>query len=782
MFRSAVRAVAAASLWLFLFSPSIYAQSTPPRHPPRPKSLGPAKWNPSPQEVSTAYWTLETGWNTELEMRNNLLSRELTVTPVLRTADGQEASLAPVTIAPQHVVSLDLRSLAQNDPKILDDVGLFGSAVFRFDGLDAANLFAAAIVQRQGRPIDFHFDASNASSYNSGGIEGIWWLPAESATDYLILTNPSKKTVNANLALSTQSGNNPRVPVSIGPGQTKRIDVREVLGSAAAGGSGGLSLSLPGKESLAATQIVVDEILGLAAMMKLFERVPDDQPNNHILRAPMMALSQPDRGLGFPTGTMLIPRIFLRNAALIPTQVSLAVDWRSEGKSGEFAPPALILSPGEVRVINLMDRQTSGQIPAEATWATVKLSYTGKTADLVPIALSYDNNLRHGLQTPFSEGTSHQWAGGMWHVDSTHNTFITTGNGGSESTTAEATLFYNGGKDKFRVEKKLAPGQQLWLDVGQAIHNQVPDSDGHTLPPETMTGSYELRDLDHATVGQLYEGKLVIDKTYGHAAYGCSECCGYLGVKLTPNPFSGPPGYDYGDEITATASCGGYLVDVTDGGYNWASSNTAVATLTSATLHTVAVGSATGSSAIQLESSHPEPSGNCQTRNYNLQQPVTVSGIPTSETTQFYGMVPNLITEATFQMTLNPGTNNYDGHFVEESSPSPGANSCWWQGSGMVQNPTVVGSTWTVGQSPAPHDGYGLDGIGFASGVVNLIQTQGGANGVSFPCVVTIYQEMTYEGDANTFFAYAENVLTQTIGSNTVKVCRAGVCSPTIPF
>jgi hypothetical protein len=145
-------------------------------------------------------------------------------------------------------------------------------------------------------------------------------------------------------------------------------------------------------------------------------------------------------------------------------------------------------------------------------------------------------------------------------------------------------------------------------------------------------------------------------------------------------------------------------------------------------------------------------------------------------------MVPNLITEATFQMTLNPGTNNYDGHFVEESSPSPGANSCWWQGSGMVQNPTVVGSTWTVGQNPAPHDGYGLDGIGFASGVVNLIQTQGGANGVSFPCVVTIYQEMTYEGDANTFFAYAENVLTQTIGSNTVKVCRAGVCSPTIPF
>ena len=39
-----------------------------------------------------------------------------------------------------------------------------------------------------------------------------------------------------------------------------------------------------------------------------------------------------------------------------------------------------------------------------------------------------------GLQTPFSEDLSRMWAGGMWHVDPTHNTFITTGNAGSEST------------------------------------------------------------------------------------------------------------------------------------------------------------------------------------------------------------------------------------------------------------------------------------------------------------------------------------------------------------
>jgi hypothetical protein len=338
-----------------------------------------------------------------------------------------------------------------------------------------------------------------------------------------------------------------------------------------------------------------------------------------------MALSQPDQGLGFPNGTQLLPRIFLRNASSAPTQISAMVDWRNQS-AGTFVLPVLTLSPGEVRTISLADYQQSGQIPPDAAWGTLKLAYTGRRADLVAVAVSYDKTNRYGLQTPFSEALSRLWAGGMWHVDATHNTLITTGNGGSESTTAEVTLFYNGGKSRYRMEKMLSPGQQLWLDVGHLVHDQVPDSDGHALPPDTMTGSYELRDLDHALAGSLYEGKLVIDKTYGHAAYGCGSCCGYYDTKLTPSPFSGPPGINNNDVIQSTEQCGGYVDDVTDGGYNWYSSNTAVATLPTRTLHTVAPGSATGSAAIKLQSNHMPF---CPVLTYGPTQPVTVQ-VPTS--------------------------------------------------------------------------------------------------------------------------------------------------------
>ena len=51
------------------------------------------------QEVFAPYWTSEPGWDTELQLKNNLAAGSLTVTPVLRLSSSQEIALDPVTIA-----------------------------------------------------------------------------------------------------------------------------------------------------------------------------------------------------------------------------------------------------------------------------------------------------------------------------------------------------------------------------------------------------------------------------------------------------------------------------------------------------------------------------------------------------------------------------------------------------------------------------------------------------------------------------------------------------------
>jgi len=152
--------------------------------------------------------------------------------------------------------------------------------------------------------------------------------------------------------------------------------------------------------------------------------------------------------------------------------------------------------------------------------------------------------------------------------------------------------------------------------------------------------------------------------------------------------------------------------------------------------------------------------------------------IPYSELTEFVGTYD--ITAGQFLMTLEPDTNNYDGHSVTESSPWLGSNQCWWNGSGMKQYPTVKGSTWVVANGNAGHDQYGFDTVGYGSGVVvSVIQQQGAAHGVEFPCNIYIYQAMNYDG----IDPYAFNLLTQTVGSTTVQVCRNNdVCSGKTPF
>ena len=164
---------------------------------------------------------------------------------------------------------------------------------------------------------------------------------------------------------------------------------------------------------------------------------------------------------------------------------------------------------------------------------------------------------------------------------------------------------------------------------------------------------------------------------------------------------------------------------------------------------------------------------------YCPQRPAVNSGtgkvaLPAGEITEFEDTYQ--ISAGQFLMTLS--TNSYDGNSVTESNPVIGSNACWWSGSNMEQCPTVAGSTWVVDQGDAGHNQYGLDTVGYGSGVVNLIQTQGAAHDVEFPCNIYIYQSMNYDG----IDLYVTNLLTQTVGSNTVQVCRAGVCSSTIPY
>ena len=602
------------SLAFFLcIASSVLAQqpSTPP--PPHGHPTAPPLPAVDQQQV-VVYWTTETGWNSELQLRNNALSQDLTVTPVLRLADGAETSLTPVTVKPQEVKSIDIGAAiaAVGAPQL---VGTYGSVVLRYSSPSQRVLYAALMVRRIGYPIAFHIDAiGELLDTQNGSREGIWWLPKDSTSDYLILTNQGSNPIPLVLSLYNSVGKESQQQLILGALETRRYSVRKLAQAAGLTGAyGGIKVAATAHAgSLDTLHFLFDETAGFSAILKMFDYDPTtplqerDYAHTGIWtqRAPMLALSNPDPALAFAPGTTLHPQLFIRNITGKVADASLRFYWRMASTAGPAAGPPLHLNPYETRLVDVAALQSAGVLPKEANWTSVTLTTNGLPGEVVAVAASYDSSLRYGAQTPFSDQLTFRWEGGMWEYDSYHNSIITAGNGGTKPTHVAFTIFYNQGVQHYDLEQTLQPDEQMWIDIGKLIREHVPDTNGNTLPNDLMSGSYEFRDLTNKTIGTLFEGKIIYDKTYGHAVYGCAICCGFGTTVPLYNPLGVPERGVSGEGVQSYDTCGSIYEDVSNAFYNnWSSANTAIATVDYYGTHTgVAMGSTTSQTYGQLQS------------------------------------------------------------------------------------------------------------------------------------------------------------------------------------
>jgi hypothetical protein len=556
---------------------------------------------PKDFEQFGVYWTEEPGWHTDLQLRNNLAAQELVVAPALRSVDGTESKLAPVTIQPGDVVTVPLHEAVMKAPPEL--ASPYGSVVLRYRAPVGGALQSTAMIHLDGRPIAFHVDAyGQPEGLVAGSREGIWWLPRETATDYLVLTDTGDKPLDANLILRDSSGRSARQKLTLAARQTTRLSVRSLLAKSHLGGFyGGITVEVAkGAAYLDTLHVIFDEVAGSSAVMKMFDQDPRVTIQERAwgglkdwtIRAPMLALTHPDPALGFPRDTTLQPQVFVRNTTPQPQTAQLHFNWRSATSSGRTRGISLSLKPYQTQLVDVAALQTQKLLPPEAQWASVFIGIPGVQPDqILAVATSYDKTGRYGAQTPFSDQLSAHWEGDKWQVDDTHNSIITVGNGGSKAARAKLTLLYNHGQDRYEIEQLLASEEQMWIDVGQLARTQTPDKKGHVLPPGDASGAYRLEEVRNTGIGNLFEGKLTVDKTYGEAVYGCMTCCnpglGYmlfnpLGVPVSGDAFQGVWGID---------ACTGNQVDMTGWYSTWGTGNTAIATATMNHIHGVAAGS-----------------------------------------------------------------------------------------------------------------------------------------------------------------------------------------------
>lgn len=185
------------------------------------------------------------------------------------------------------------------------------------------------------------------------------------------------------------------------------------------------------------------------------------------------------------------------------------------------------------------------------------------------------------------------WQAGKFEVDATHNSLIAVTNAGKKPTEAVLTFHYDRGQEEYEVRRTIAPGDQLWLNLGDIIRNGVPDTKGKTFPADLTWGTYDIREPNRNNDPSLFEGKIIVDKTYGHLAYGCTTCCGdgFPWIEADPENLSVLGQDTLG--VWATNSCTGYDDNLSGIFSGWDTNNHAVAMMSSRQITGMGAGSTT---------------------------------------------------------------------------------------------------------------------------------------------------------------------------------------------
>lgn len=640
-----------------------------------------------------------------------------------------------------------------------------------------------------GHSIAFHIDGRGEDETESvGSREGIWWQPDESTSDYLILANQGQNPLETNLSVSDASGKASTQTITLAPRGMARYSIRQTVAAAKLAGSyGGVRVSAVSHAgSLDTLHVLFNENGSFSAVMKMFDYDPRAQLKERdyartgkwTLRAPMLALSNPDPSLAFPVGTVLQPQLFIRNITSKPVEAALAFNWRADSISGKASGPPLHLNPLETRRIDVAALQDGKTLPQNAQWSSVILTTNTLPGEVVAVAASYDQSLRHGAQTPFSDQLARHWAGSMWTYDPLHDSIITVGNGGTKPTRAAFTIFYNQGAQKYELEQTLQPDEQMWIDLGKLIRESILDKNGKALPDTLTSGSYEIRDLTSKGIGTLFEGKVIYDKTYGHVTYGCTICCGFERLARFSNPLNILLNGTASDGVNGLDSCSLQWTDISgDFDGNWSTANPGIATVDCCGTFT---GQGAGSTTSTTFADEPRyiSKYSCPIlqRNSVGTDDVQPCPAPQSETTAVEATV--FTTETAFNQAISDSAGDgFNGSMVEESNAAPGQDTCWGTWSIGPRYTGVTGGTWTVagGQVVGQPNHWGFDYVGWSQTAVDYYRVQAPAHGVAIPCGLTGYQSMQIQCPSGTWWTYTPsfgNKLTGTIEQTDVINCR----------
>jgi hypothetical protein len=496
-------------------------------------------------------WMIDANFKSSIYLKNMVETSDVTVTPVLHLSNGTEYKLEDVKLEPSGTAIVDINAGLQAHG-VASYATLHGYLEMRYSwpwdpicvtirNLDATHSLIFTYGLQPSMPAELATPARGRTlraEASRQDLDGLWWKQEKDVAGFVALANTTSDRITATVQLTDSKGATFMTrSISVSPHGMKLVDLPEL--DFPPSSSGGIHVAYDGPASgLIVNGGLEDQSTGYSAGVE-FRSPPaaTTTPVQMSFAELGLMVGAADPMMSFPVGTTFTPYSILRNISNAPANATPTLWWMAAGVAQSFQLPAMSFAPGQTHLLDVPALISNAGLSHFNGSVNLALDVQGKPGALLLAAGSVDQGNTYVFQVaPRGILDSGSKSLSYWSTGSGDDTMVTIWNPADEAQDLVFKLQYSGGH--YLLPVHLGPRATQTLNISAVIENQIPDSEGNTVPLSVHEGSAKL-------TGSQADNQLILvasdvgvfnvkKATCGNECYTCD---GVVSSWVTPSPF-----------------------------------------------------------------------------------------------------------------------------------------------------------------------------------------------------------------------------------------------------
>ena len=291
------------------------------------------------QVLWSTYWTVQPGFTSTLEMKNNRVDQQLTAWVSLYFTNGEENYLEPIQLGPRQTVVVNLNQVYESLPApVRARVGKEGAVEVSFRAPSASSLMGGVSIVNPERGIAWNFRLyGRAAALPLAPLVGAFWFYDSQSDGFVAMQNVSEETIHVTPRLYVNGAVHTLAPFRLWSDQVYKLELGKELRNLGLTGvrAGGIELAYEGPSEALVAHGALFNGRGFSSEITFLRRASGTGEHSFSVRTPRVAIGSADPRLGLPAPTSFEPLLALANFGDNSLPVQLTVGFQAEeGKPG----------------------------------------------------------------------------------------------------------------------------------------------------------------------------------------------------------------------------------------------------------------------------------------------------------------------------------------------------------------------------------------------------------------------------------------------------------------